>query len=89
VKEEKQIEIDAVDKEQLIDLLNILGVKRNFEEGAYHCEVCGDTMTYDNTKFIFPKPDKTIGFVCKNAICVVEFTLSGELDNQEIHKTGE
>lgn len=89
MKEERQIEIDAVDKERLIDLVDILGLKKNFEEMQYHCEVCRDAMTYDNTKFIFPKPNRTVGFVCKKASCVVEFTLSGDLDKRENHKTGE
>lgn len=87
MKEEKQIEMDAVDIEQFRDLIDILGVRKSFEEGEYHCEVCGDTMTYDNAKFVFPKCDRTVGFVCKNAICVVEFTLSEELDKQKTTET--
>ena len=78
----KEIEMDAVDIERLNALLDVLGIKSDFQKGEYHCEVCNDTMTYENVKFVFPKDDRTVGFVCKKSVCVVEFTI-GTQDTPE------
>ncbi|MBC8276016.1 MAG: hypothetical protein H8E40_13750 [Chloroflexi bacterium] len=85
--EKKQIEIDAVDTGQLKSLLDILNIKSGFESGEYHCELCGTVITYENTKFIFPRPNMTVGFVCKNAACVLDFALKEESDKEREVKT--
>jgi len=74
-REKRHIELDAVSVDQLDKALEVLGIKEDFEAGMYHCEICKDQINRQNVKLFFPKPEKTVGFVCNKPSCMVEFAL--------------
>jgi len=66
-------EINAVHERDLDNLLQRLGVKEKFDEGAFKCKFCKEVITKTNLYSILPESG-AINFICDKAACVIAFT---------------
>ena len=72
----RDVEVDAVLSEDIVELIKELGIYKEFEQGEYHCYICGDIINYENLRIIFPLEDNEVGFVCGKPGCFVDFALT-------------
>lgn len=70
-----KVNVDAVLTEDVIRLIEELGLRKEFEGGECHCHVCNDIVDYTNLKLLFPMEDHRVGFLCNKPQCFVEFAL--------------
>ena len=64
----KRTRIKAVHEEDLIPLLNSLGIYMKIKEGEAFCVYCSTVITLDNLWGIF-REGKSIRFICSNPDC--------------------
>lgn len=75
----KNTHIKAVHDDDLITLLNSLGVYDSLIRGERHCAYCDEIITLENLGSICPLED-TICFSCNKEICLQKLLETG--DNQ-------
>jgi hypothetical protein len=63
--------LHAVYDDDLMELLEHLGVARRFEQGRLNCAVCGDVITWDNLNGLFPEGGQ-VKVGCTRPACVSE-----------------
>ena len=61
--------VDAVYDDDLLELLESLGIKNKFLHGKLTCAFCGDVITWENLHSIFPDSG-AIKQCCTKPICV-------------------
>ena len=73
----KRTEINAILSEDFDELLAKLGALQEFEAGICACVVCGDRLSRQNVRIVFPASENSVGFVCDRPECVAKYR-SGE-----------
>lgn len=70
VKEEniKKEELDFVHDEDLLPVLEKLGLKDEFQDGKLRCKFCGDVITDENLASFFE--DNGVKFSCNKESCM-------------------
>lgn len=61
--------VDAIYDDELLDLLESLGLKNKFLHGKLNCAFCSDVITWDNLHSLFPDSG-TIKCCCIKPACV-------------------
>ncbi|MBV6437924.1 MAG: hypothetical protein DCC53_16900 [Chloroflexi bacterium] len=61
--------IDAVYDDDLLELLDNLGLKSKFENGILKCAFCNDVIDWKNLHSIFPHGGQ-VKFSCSKPACV-------------------
>jgi hypothetical protein len=67
--EQQSDTLNAVYDDDLMGVLEELGVAKDFEHGRLKCAFCGDTITWNNLHSLFPDSG-AIKFSCDKAECV-------------------
>lgn len=70
-----RVSVDAILGGDVAGLIEQLGLRKEFESGECHCDVCNDVVDYTNLKLLFPMADRKVGFLCNKPECFVEFAL--------------
>jgi hypothetical protein len=70
-----RVKVDAMLGSDVARLIEQLGLRKEFEGGECHCDVCNDVVNYTNLKLLFPMADRKVGFLCNKPQCFVEFAL--------------
>lgn len=61
--------LNAVYDDELMGVLEQLGVAKDFARGELQCAFCGDTITWDNLYSLFPDSG-AVKFSCDKPECV-------------------
>lgn len=69
------VKVDAIMSEDVVRLIEQLGLRKEFENGECHCVFCNDIVNYKNLKLVFPMQDRKVGFLCNKPECFAEFVL--------------
>ncbi len=64
----------AVYEDDLIKLLESIGIKRAIEKGELKCHVCNEVVTIDSLQAIIPLK-KNIGVLCSKTTCLNKIEL--------------
>ncbi|MCJ7483490.1 MAG: hypothetical protein MUO31_11045 [Thermodesulfovibrionales bacterium] len=67
--------VRAVYDDDLLDLLDLIGIRKALEVGQLKCHECGDPVKLDNLQAIVPL-GKNIGVLCSKTICLKTFQLT-------------
>jgi hypothetical protein len=71
----KQERVLAVFDEELINLLGSLNELPKIESGERFCNICNDTILFNNISIIVPQEDKKVIYVCNKPSCVEAYSL--------------
>ncbi|MBN2075950.1 MAG: hypothetical protein JW762_10410 [Dehalococcoidales bacterium] len=70
MKDNRNVEIDAILGSEFDELLRDLEVYEDFVAGKYNCHICGDIVNENNVTVIFPISQNEVGFICSKAVCL-------------------
>ena len=73
--------LNAVYDDDLLGVLEQLGVAKDFAQGRLECAFCGDTITWHNLYSLFPDSG-AVKFSCSNPACVKQ--LVARVEEQRI-----
>ena len=69
----KRQAIKAIYDEELISLLESLGLSAEFDTGHLHCSICSEVITWNNLNIVYPESGM-VRFICTNPQCALSFS---------------
>ena len=65
------------------NILEATGRQDEFRRGEIRCPTCGQVITWDNLRVIYPNKD-TFDFICENPICFHMYLVSKSQEKQPV-----
>ena len=72
----KRTEVSAILGEEFFELIDLLGVREDFDNGRCSCDNCHVAVDSTNVLLVFPEGGNKVAFLCANPPCVAKYNES-------------
>ena len=70
----KRTEVSAILGEEFFELIDLLGVREDFDSGRCLCDTCHVSVDSTNVLLVFPKGGNKVAFLCTKSECIASYS---------------